>query len=226
MNTILSNYISSLGNPKHLASLKTLRFTGSIHLRDTTEDKPTEGKYGRITIEGKMPHFTGEEDIFQGSTDTMIAATDGSCDFDTSSVSAGYIAISPDSLESQAMACPLGPLYFAVQEKMPVRLVNSAYPIKRIVLRISFKSTRYVLVHLDAKTFRELWRDYVEGDYRGIKETIFVHRHFDGLCLPSEWQIMFDYFPIVVRYKIEKAELNVPLDQVRFRNTKTSVRDK
>ena len=231
VNSILENYISALDGESHLNKLHSYRISGSLLLNDTIIDvKSSTGRHGWFIFEGALPHSYRLEEIIDtmmyidnhsnpaiAPRDTIINASNGENNFDPNDQSADNNRIIPDSIECNSLACPLGPLYYAWSKKLKVNLVDTHHQKHIIKLKIPFKSGRYFIIYLDAKSFYELRRDYIRGEvFRVTKIKYSSHKTINDLLFPTSWQEMFYYYPIQCIYNVNNIEINIPIDNSRF----------
>ncbi len=235
VDSILEKYISALGGEKRLNELYTFQMKGNLQLHDTVTDvKPSDGRHAQFIYEGMLPHSYRLEEIFDTMTyldfnshpaiapkDTIISVLNGTCDFDPDDQAAGYSRIIPDSIECNSLACPLGPLYYAWLKKLKIILFDTHNRKDIIKLKIPFKSGRYYLIYLNAKSFHELRRVYIRGEiFRNIKTVYFSHKIVDGLLFPTKWQEMYDYYPLQSIYTVKDIRVNILIDNSRFEKPK------
>jgi outer membrane lipoprotein-sorting protein len=211
---IVAKNIQARGGIDKIRSVQTLRMTGTMLVGD--DRLPT-------TIEWKRPDKTRWE--FEADGQTAIQVYDGKRGWTLMPFEGNRDPeeMSDQELEDVALQADLdGPLVDAAAKGNKITLLGKDDSDGRPAweLKVTRKNGDERFVYIDAETYlqtRTVTKRSMGGQEIEIQSIIDDYRSVDGLQLPHSFDASAEGMPAGQSLRFSKAEVNVPIDDSRFR---------
>jgi outer membrane lipoprotein-sorting protein len=215
---LVARNIEARGGLEKIKAVQSMRMTGTMRLGD--ESLPT-------VLELKRPGKTRWEFTLEGQT--AVQAYDGTTAWATipfAGQTEPQVMSADETRDIELQADMDGPLVDAAAKGNAIELVGREKidgEIEAWRLRVTRKNGEARDLYLDAKTHLQVLavtRRTADGRDVEIRSRISDYRDVQGLKLPHSFEATASGLPQTQSLKFEKIELNVAIDDSRFRMPK------